>query len=220
MRNRTCPFCGTVTHLFSCLPHLNIDTNTSPLRHLTTSAMGARTSRLPHEVGQRARRIRSMLSTRAAHASSPLVANPLFIVEVLEAILLRVDQRTLLVACLRVSKTWNQVISNLLVLMQHLHLLPDEKAMPDESELQKHPELRYRYPVNPLLKWGFSSWFLNNHELKNDPTFEPRELYEFFESLPWSKNLVAWRRKKASWRRMQISQPPHTHTSSQHVARD
>jgi len=148
----------------------------------------------------------SKLLRRAAHPPSPLVARALSIVEVLEAILLHVDQRTLLVACLRVSKAWNEVIRESLPLQQRLFFRPAPGFGPDDHDCFDD----CLCPVNPLLHWGFPGWFHAAPDSSDgDMCMELTvSIGECFLALPWKKHAAAWRRKEASWRRMEVTQPP------------
>ncbi|KAF2820638.1 hypothetical protein CC86DRAFT_411932 [Ophiobolus disseminans] len=169
--------------------------------------MGAALSRLPPNVKRRAGCMSSKMLRRAAPSASPLVAHAPFVVEILEAVLLEVDQRTLLVACLRVSKTWNTVISGSLALQQCLYFSPARGLDPKDHECY----LDCPCPVNPLLHWGFPGWsHVRGPDSEEDGICkEPHiDIREQFRALPWTKNANAWRRKEASWRRMEVTQPP------------
>ena len=168
--------------------------------------MDATLSRLPPKLRRRAGRMSSKLLRRAAHPPSPLVAHALSIVEVPEAILLHVDQRTLLVACLRVSKEWKEVINESLPLQQRLFFSPAAGLGPGDHACSEECPC----PVNPLLHWGFPGWFHIGVDDDQDGNclLPDVNISERFHALPWQKNVDAWRRKEASWRRMEVTQPP------------
>jgi hypothetical protein len=156
------------------------------------------------------------------------------VTELVETILLDVDQRTILISCIRVCRLWHGLITASHPLQRHLYFLPghasNSRASPTASAQGKAGEV----VINPLLDWGFSGWFSPTHwgkpwewfssgrsmkyerpPLHHDSKescpkdYGQRSLNDFFV-LPWNINADAWRRKEASWRKMFITQPPVT----------
>ena len=124
--------------------------------------------------------------------------------ELIEPILLHTDQRTLLVACNRVNNKWRDVINTTPPMKRHLFFEPYQ---PSASELLVVLGCKNRYLLNPLLDWGFSSWFKDQEDKGTGADSDQSSLLHF-TTLPWEGSLAAWKRKDASWRRMQITQPP------------
>ncbi|KAF2477462.1 uncharacterized protein BDR25DRAFT_390079 [Lindgomyces ingoldianus] len=133
-------------------------------------------------------------------------------------ILSLVSPQDLLISCLRVSREWNDAISNSLILQQRLFFKPCD--YPDPSKVDWDPgvpnSLFYSpnepgytdYTLNPFLIRAFPRWFYAPDDMaqhcRGDNEISGRD----FVNLPWNKNPEVWRRKNASWRRMEIAQPP------------
>jgi hypothetical protein len=64
----------------------------------------------------------------------------LAVTELLELKLLETDQRALLTECVRVCKTWQELVTTSSALQRHLYFLPHETQ---------------HFSLNPLLDWGF-----------------------------------------------------------------
>lgn len=119
--------------------------------------------------------------------------------ELLEAILLSVEIRTLLVAGQRVNRFWRDVITTSPGIRQTLFLQP---RVPKSGDAAAKEE---RTP-NPLLKEAFKPWF---HPPSGPSRFHShgREvLYDLPLAQPQRND--AFTRAEASWRRMLTHQPP------------
>jgi hypothetical protein len=141
----------------------------------------------------------------------------LAVTELLELILLKTRQRTLLTSCIRVCRRWQALINTSSALQKHLYFLPHETR---------------HFSLNPLLDWGFPGWFSKKHwidprdwegayayceqlpiaphdddEMVYGLSTDARALNKFLV-LPWNTDERAWRYNNASWRKMQTSQPP------------
>jgi hypothetical protein len=156
------------------------------------------------------------------------------VTELIETILLDVDQRSLLISCIRVCRIWHGLITASHALQRHLYFLPGHTLNSRASPLISAQGEAGEVAINPLLDWGFSGWFspaqwgkpwewfssgrsmnyerppLYCHSEESCPEdYGQRSLNDFF-ILPWNVNADAWRRREASWRKMFITQPPVT----------
>lgn len=162
---------------------------------------------------------------------------PLAIPELFEIILLKVDQRSLLTSCIRVSRTWNEMVRTSRLLQQYLYFLPSSPTT-IEFQLDKiamctkcNHTYTATYVLNPLPAQGFPHWFICSDvsrtegqwneafkHMDDPPIFHhsgpwdcmdiAEKVLDEFKMLPWNANPDAWRRKEASWRRMEVTQPP------------
>ncbi|KAJ6443027.1 Histone-lysine N-methyltransferase EZH2 [Purpureocillium lavendulum] len=140
--------------------------------------------------------------------------------ELLEAILLDVDMRTLLVSAPRVCRRWHAVVASSPALQRALFLHPEDGDGSQDGDRSCIPEKRQ----NPLLKDLFPAWFECTPSFRPDVA-EPLHRfpatvtmgYKRFQELPLydaSLNVRAsggdnpFLRPRASWRRMLTSQPP------------
>lgn len=118
--------------------------------------------------------------------------------ELLEAILLSVDIRTLLVSVQRVNQFWRDVVTTSPNLQQALFLQPQVpktgNVLPGERTL------------NPLLKETFKPWFHPPSSLSRFHSHGREVLYSLPLAQPQRNK--AFTRAEASWRRMLIHQPP------------
>ena len=141
-------------------------------------------------------------------------------VELLEAILLRIDPVTLLVAANRVSRHWHAVINDSLAIQQALFLVPEKEVTLNVWRGEDIPPK----VQNPILSRLFPAWFENTNSFHPElhHSSESRLVgdgqggmvgNERFSSLPlYTQNADSddnpFLRRSASWRRMLISQPP------------
>ncbi|KAH7394522.1 hypothetical protein BKA66DRAFT_456601 [Pyrenochaeta sp. MPI-SDFR-AT-0127] len=132
--------------------------------------------------------------------------------ELLEQILLFVDQRSLLISVLRVSRLWYSLVSESPSLQRHLYFQPI--ISPQSVSINATPVL------NPLLSWAFPNWFDGTRypqrlDKNTGERFNPTGSISFFDApiaeayfaLPWARNANAWSHREASWRRMEITHP-------------
>ncbi|KAI0136889.1 hypothetical protein BJ170DRAFT_589849 [Xylariales sp. AK1849] len=133
-------------------------------------------------------------------SSTPAKDRVLCVLELLEGILLKLDQKTLLVSALRVCRGWKDLIVKSPSLQRHLFLEPDSKAFPVH---------------NPLLARHFP--YLFQHAESADNVADPISLTSYkmmdsdldFPSMPWlENNRAAYQYPDASWKRMLVHQPP------------
>lgn len=121
--------------------------------------------------------------------------------ELLEAILLQVDMRTILVSSLRVCKRWNAIITNSPSLQRHLFFLEDEIAAPTHNTLlQNHFPFLFQHAVDRETVPDFFA--LSKESMEPDGDLP-------FPHMPWlSANRDAYARPEASWHLMLVHQPP------------
>ncbi|KAK8107553.1 uncharacterized protein PG998_009566 [Apiospora kogelbergensis] len=149
--------------------------------------------------------------------------SPLVIPELLEAILLHVDELTLLVSAQRVSKHWHAVIAVSPRLQWKLFLRPDESAAA-AREPQQNPFLAKAFPfcfdprvVGRLMVFEPKPgnrpilWAKSNILAARPPVLELHraDFWYHFPQCPrlWARQ-AAFARPDASWRRMLVHQPP------------
>jgi hypothetical protein len=116
----------------------------------------------------------------------------LFTTELLEAILLSLSPKDLLVNAQRVSHIWKKLIESSIRLQQALFF---------RSSVRKLPIL------NPFLEKTFPPWF------RESPEYDVLRGPQLVAALPWGKNPDTRRaitRSDASWRKMLPCQPPKT----------
>lgn len=115
--------------------------------------------------------------------------------ELLEAILLHLDMRSLLTSALRICRKWRDLIHTSPSLQEALFLLPKGNSQ------------RHNATFNPLLVELFPLLF----DFPATPTPRPqghnRFNHEAVESLPIGRRMAAFYRINASWRRMHVRQP-------------
>ncbi|RYP24846.1 hypothetical protein DL767_008538 [Monosporascus sp. MG133] len=109
--------------------------------------------------------------------------------ELLEAILLKLDIRTVISSAQLVNRQWHDLIAKSPAIQQAVFFKPVEAA--DGAPLR-----------NPLLTELFPSFFNGQNEM--------RSAIDAFEELAMARQerLAAFRREGASWRRMLVQQPP------------
>ncbi|KAK8130003.1 hypothetical protein PG999_002383 [Apiospora kogelbergensis] len=149
--------------------------------------------------------------------------SPLVIPELLEAILLHVDELTLLVSAQRVSKHWHAVIAVSPRLQWKLFLRPDESAAAARVP-QQNPFLAKAFPfcfdprvVGRLMVFEPKPgnrpilWAKSNILAARPPVLELHraDFWYHFPQCPrlWARQ-AAFARPDASWRRMLVHQPP------------
>jgi hypothetical protein len=121
--------------------------------------------------------------------------------ELLEAILFRLDEQTLLVIALRVSKHWKTVIDSSPSLQQVIFFRPSPTPMANSEVIRRE---------NPLLKQHFSIWYEDGLWTDNYAAVE-YNIDQFQQSLRIARNGVLnskFKREHASWRHMLLHQPP------------
>ncbi|RYO93275.1 hypothetical protein DL762_001224 [Monosporascus cannonballus] len=127
--------------------------------------------------------------------------------EILEAILLHVDMRTLLVSALRVSRFWYFLVARSPQLQRHLFFREDFSAGPADPKM------------NPLLRETFPFCFPRDDDDGRARVYAKSERcatqgegeYHNFARRTAAHvlhNPVAFNRLQASWRRMLVQQPP------------
>ncbi|RYP83857.1 hypothetical protein DL769_001279 [Monosporascus sp. CRB-8-3] len=127
--------------------------------------------------------------------------------EILEAVLLHVDMRTLLVSALRVSRFWYFLIARSPRLQRHLFFREDFAAEPADPK------------TNPLLRETFPFCFPRDGDdglarvyakSKRCAIHGEGEYHNFARRTAAHvlHNPVAFNRLQASWRRMLVQQPP------------
>ncbi|KKK26829.1 hypothetical protein ARAM_003392 [Aspergillus rambellii] len=115
------------------------------------------------------------------------------ITELLEAILLETDMRTLLTSAQRVSRRWHALIQDSSALQMMLFFRPAQAKGAWESQRRK---------TNPLIKE-----FLWDGLFRRQPTRYYGELMRDFSRMH-AKTERMYLRKQASWKRMLLHQPP------------
>ncbi|KAK8039345.1 F-box domain protein [Apiospora rasikravindrae] len=124
--------------------------------------------------------------------------------ELLEAILLNLDQRDLLVNAQRVCRQWHQCIRDTPSIQQHLFFLPEphSNTAATSADADAVPALRQ----NPLLARHFPEWF------EHDEVWSADQRLPFIRTTePGIRGLDrdrAYAYPRASWRRMLLQQPP------------
>ena len=110
--------------------------------------------------------------------------------ELLEAALLHVDMTTLLVSCLRVSRTWNRVIAHSPALQRALYFQPVPQNQQPDQEAEVAEWIR-NFELNPLLVEKFGPLFFDF--VSDGPEYEDREerhgyvrRANSFYALPWT----------------------------------
>lgn len=127
---------------------------------------------------------------RSEVSVSPVLTTP----ELLEAVLLSLDMRTLLTSALRVCRQWRDLIQGSTSLQKALFLQAEEK-----------PPRTYEEGFNPILRGLFPVLFENCG-------VPGRGLNDLaIEALPIGRRRVAFYRRDASCRRMHLRQPPVKH---------
>ncbi|KAI0025777.1 hypothetical protein F4780DRAFT_225815 [Xylariomycetidae sp. FL0641] len=134
----------------------------------------------------------------SAKTSTEIAIN---IPELLEAILLKLDIRTLLVSAQRVNRYWHGLVSESPDLQRALFFRPDHTATRSE---------------NPLLASTFRCCFPHLHQTSADHLMLiPRTVESLGGASMWLSTLYpiwqnreAFARRTASWRRMLVQQPP------------
>jgi hypothetical protein len=148
------------------------------------------------------------------------------IAELLEAVLLELDMRTLLVSAQRVSKHWHAVIKHSPRIQQALFYTPVRLGSGGRSSEEAVPV------INPLLQEKFGKFFF---DIDSDYSYIHRS--DAFGKLPWATSTLnplyvdsrlgisefphwtsgspqdqrsrqVFTRSNASWRKMLVSQPP------------
>ncbi|KAK7948105.1 uncharacterized protein PG986_008991 [Apiospora aurea] len=124
--------------------------------------------------------------------------------ELLEAILLNLDQKDLLVSARRVCRQWRQCIAETPSIQQHLFLLPEPRSNTAATTTNAGALPAPRQ--NPLLARHFPEWF------EHGETWSVGQRLPFgpgIPPLPWiTRRLKAYAHPRASWRRMLLQQPP------------
>ncbi|KAK8045318.1 Regulator of G protein signaling superfamily [Apiospora rasikravindrae] len=119
--------------------------------------------------------------------------------ELLEAILLCMDIRTLLTSAQRVCRRWHHLIGDSPSLQKALFFEPDNTVLPTSP-------LR-----NPLLAEVFTVWFDYNASSALGANGQDHHYYRDFQASPFARNLDVVLHKDASWKRMLVQQPPLLH---------
>ncbi|KAF2874355.1 hypothetical protein BDV95DRAFT_666250 [Massariosphaeria phaeospora] len=163
-----------------------------------------------------------MLSSSATPiATATALTRTLSIPELHEAILLHTDQKTLLISCLPVSRTWHHLITTSPALQRHLFFLSPTPARQPRTQAPPNDDEQNNYTLNPLIDINFPHWFthtgIDDEEwdtlyahveplapISNENSMGTKK----FLSLAWNQRPAVWRRRDASWRRMQIADPP------------
>ncbi|KAK7991768.1 hypothetical protein PG996_013219 [Apiospora saccharicola] len=116
--------------------------------------------------------------------------------ELLEAVLLGMDMRTLLTVAQRVCRRWHHLICTSPSLQKALFFEP-ENAVLSTNPLR-----------NPLLAEIFTVWF--DYDASTERGFGRRGEHYFkdFRASPFAKNLDVVLHKNATWRQMLVQQPP------------
>ena len=149
------------------------------------------------------------------------------ICELLEAILLDVDMRTLLVSVQRVCKRWNAVIASSPPLQRRLFFLPSFPRSSCEASSTAYASVQDCFEQNPLLQWAFPCFFVQDFDKGPCPDHVQRghlpkgfvlagtrgnvwrtELLPMLDTRFRERRHRACARRCASWRRMLVSQPP------------
>lgn len=156
-------------------------------------------------------------SRRKSSIMMPAVESVFATEELLEAILVEVDMRTLLLSAQRVSRHWQSAINASLPLQRALFFQAERATEAVE------PGFTPRKTQNPLLKDIFPAWFENidGFTPRPRPGVNPVHYfpatammgYKRFEELPLYQTSLRsddnpFLRPDASWRRMLTSQPP------------
>ncbi|KAK8069754.1 hypothetical protein PG994_006370 [Apiospora phragmitis] len=115
--------------------------------------------------------------------------------ELLEAILLCMDMRTLLTAAQRVCRRWHHLIEASPSLQKALFFEPDNAVIPTNP-------LR-----NPLLAEVFTVWFDYDASTTLGANGRNHHYYRNFKASPFAKNLDLVLYKNSSWKRMLVQQP-------------
>ncbi|KAK7980481.1 hypothetical protein PG989_012938 [Apiospora arundinis] len=134
--------------------------------------------------------------------------------ELLEAILLHLDQKTLIVNAQRVCRQWHECITEIPSIQRHLFLRPELIDNHSRTGADSEPPR-----PNPLLARHFPEWFEHcktwppDQRLPFVRTTEPSpgrlNNDHLFPTLPWvHRRLDAYAYPGASWRRMLLQQPP------------
>ncbi|KXJ95919.1 hypothetical protein Micbo1qcDRAFT_158039, partial [Microdochium bolleyi] len=154
-------------------------------------------------------------------ALQKVIATP----ELLEAVLLHLDLRTLLVHTQLVSRYFRHLIVSSVALQKALFLLPDGGSRGEPHTSDRGPPV-----LNPLLREPFWLWyppaddcdpmrttthrinagFVGPRDLRDDSTTAPHHGITRFHRLAiWAdqKSRAAIMRPEASWRRMFVQQP-------------
>ncbi|KAK8133804.1 hypothetical protein PG984_005816 [Apiospora sp. TS-2023a] len=140
--------------------------------------------------------------------------------ELLEKILLRLDQRDLLVNAQRVCRQWCQCITDTSSIQQHLFLLPEPaRGRKTSSSSSSNSDADADKPrQNPLLVKDFPEWFMHGNKwppgqrLRFVRTTEPYlQGFDRDQVFPRcnrvTERLEAYAYPQASWRRMLLLQP-------------
>ncbi|KAK6824955.1 Regulator of G protein signaling superfamily [Apiospora arundinis] len=147
--------------------------------------------------------------------------SPLIIPELLEAILLYVDERTLLVSAQRVSQHWRAVIAVSPSLQWKLFLRPDDRAATALAP-RKNPLLAKAFPfcfddwpngvlLTPQNGTRALLWAKSDTTAAEPPVLGRRRANPWYPLPQWPHlraRREAFRRPDASWRRMLVHQPP------------
>lgn len=136
--------------------------------------------------------------------------------ELLQHILLHLDMRTALTACMRVCRVWHHILTTNRAIQRALFLLPE----PDFPSSTTPASTRQHRRLNPLLAELFPAWFNSSpHErpstLPADETPLPtpkdslaRHRWQPFHASGIARNRRGFLYRGASWRRMLVAQPP------------
>ncbi|KAK7931462.1 hypothetical protein PG985_002174 [Apiospora marii] len=118
--------------------------------------------------------------------------------ELLEALLLGMDMRTLLTVAQRVCRRWHHLIWTSPSLQKALFFEPDH-AVPSTNPLR-----------NPLLAEIFTVWFDHNHNPSTErgPRTKDHHYYKDIRASPFAKKLDVVLHKNATWKQMLVQQPP------------
>ncbi|KAK8107901.1 uncharacterized protein PG998_009914 [Apiospora kogelbergensis] len=137
--------------------------------------------------------------------------------ELLEAIILHLDQKAILVNAQRVCHQWHRCITEMPSIQHHLFLLP-EPTSNDNHDSKDGASSNPPRP-NPLLARHFPEWFEHcttwppDQRLPfvrtTDPSARGMNDDRLFPTMPWvHRRLDAYVRPDATWRRMLLQQPP------------
>ncbi|KAK5989085.1 hypothetical protein PT974_10583 [Cladobotryum mycophilum] len=122
--------------------------------------------------------------------------------ELLEAILIHTDMRTLLTSCQGVCKFWNSVIKTSPSIQRELFFLPESPS--------KGPRR-----MNSLLTQHFPQWFQDPEDSQDHIMYRRKNGYSHFTKLSLYTSGIKnddnpYLREEASWRKMLTAQPPIT----------
>lgn len=127
--------------------------------------------------------------------------------ELIEAILLQLPMKDLLIHAQLVNKDFYSIITQFPSLQRKLFFVAKPVIIPGISRGSNAPGPE-DWEINPLLRESFPPWFLNHASMPGQ--FEQSGISEL-RKLDWTSSTektAAYARREASWRRMLVTQPP------------